>query len=287
MNRPRHIRVEFLDIVRLDMKQVHVETLKVPRRLSIKECLKQFFKKINFEFMDVDLLPSSLRSTLRDILEVGNGAPFRNYYQWTSKAVFEYARKNNLKEIVELGAGCAPITKHLIRSFPQWDMKFKVTDLNPDIANFKDIERSDRRVKAEYQSLDFTKKIPGFENSLLVLSATFHHVSEKNKKNVLSNLKKSSPHVMIFEPLRFSTLSIFFVITALFSGFLTPLFRVNSSKFLRCLLWCWLVPIAPLLFLWDGWISVYRCWSKKEWLSQEPQSKLEETLFCTKIILSR
>jgi hypothetical protein len=236
--------------------------------------------------MDLENLPKSLRATLRDILEVGNGAPFRNYYQWTSSSVFEYAQQNSITEIVELGAGCAPITRHLIKKYPQGNVKLKVTDLNPDFLNFKNLEKSDKRVTAVYESFDFTKKFAGYEKSLLVLSATFHHVSENQKNKILSTQKNISPHVLIFEPLRPTGTSLLFVIGALLSGFLTPLFNLNSKKFFRCLLWCWLLPIAPFLFLWDGWVSAIRCWNKAKWQTQEPKAIIEETLFCTKVLLS-
>lgn len=269
------------------MKHEQFKQLHQPLQLPGLSPIKSLAKAFDFEFMDLEVLPSSLRSVLRDILEVGNGAPFRNYYQWVTSSVYEYAQKNNIKEIVELGAGCAPITKHLIKKFPQWEANFKVTDLNPDVVNFKNLEESDERVTAVYESLDFTKKIHGYENSLLVLSATFHHVSENHKNKILSNLKALSPHVMIFEPLRPNISSILFVIGALVSGFLTPIFKMNSKKFFRCLLWCWVFPIAPFLFLWDGWVSAIRCWSKQKWLAQEPKSVVNESLFCTRVLINR
>lgn len=237
--------------------------------------------------MDLNYLPNSLRSTLRDILEVGNHAPFRNYYRWTATSIYEYAHKNQITHIVELGAGCAPITKQILKSYPTWGAKFMVSDLNPDVLSFKQLEDSDSRVQAIYQPLDFTQKITGFENCLLVLSATFHHVPEEAKHKLLTNLKRTSPHVMIFEPLRSNLFSILFVIGALVSGFLTPLFKCNSKKFFRCFLWCWVLPIAPFLFLWDGWVSAIRSWSKQKWQTVEPKSETEKTFFCTKTILGK
>lgn len=270
------------------MKQGNISTY-LPRTnpttsFSVMQWAK---KKLNFEFMDIDGLPNSLRSTLRDILEVGNGAPFRSYYQWTSSSIYEYAQKHGITEIVELGAGCAPITKHLIAKYPEWKATFKITDLNPDVVTFQNLEKSDKRVSSVYESLDFTKKIKGYENSLLVLSATFHHVDEKNKKSILNSLKALSPHVMIFEPLRPTMPSFLFVLGALISGFLTPLFKLNSKKFFRTFFWCWLVPVAPFFFLWDGWISALRCWTKKGWQTHEPKSVVAESFFCTSVVLHR
>lgn len=269
------------------MKHEQLKQLVQPLQLPAINPVTNMVKVLDFEFMDLEILPNSLRSVLRDILEVGNGAPFRNYYQWVATSVYDYAQKNNIHQIVELGAGCAPITKHLIKKYPGWDANFKVTDLNPDIVNFKSLEQTDKRVTAVYESLDFTKRIQGYENSLLILSATFHHVSENQKNKILSSLKALSPHVMIFEPLRPKVSSLLFVLGALLSGFLTPFFKMNSKKFFRCVLWCWLLPIGPFLFLWDGWISAIRCWSKQKWNSQEPKSVVKESMFCTRVLINR
>jgi hypothetical protein len=267
------------------MDQSTVDRLQKPLLLSSPNKSRSVLQWFNFEFMDLDNLPNSLRSALRDILEVGNHSPFRNYYQWTATNVYEYAKKNNIAQIVELGAGCAPITKELAKQYPQWEALFTVTDINPDVLNFKNLEKQDSRIRGIYQPIDFSKKIQGFENSLLVLSATFHHIPEKNKSKVLANLKTLSPFVMVFEPLRPNLISLLFVVGALVSGFLTPLFKCNSKKFFRSFLWCWLVPIAPFLFLWDGWVSSFRCWNKQQWKKLEPKTEVEESLFCTKAII--
>jgi hypothetical protein len=256
-------------------------------KFPISRLIVNVFKKLNFEFMDLESMPKSLRSTLRDILEVGYNSPFRTYNKWTSTSVYNYAKINDIKEIVELGAGCAPISRQLVSDYPNWDVKLIITDLNPDVLNFKNLEELDKRVNALYRPLDFTKRIQGFENSLLVLSASFHHVPENIKTKVISNLKGLSPHVIIFEPLRPNIPSLLFGMGALISGFLTPLFKCNSKKFFRCLLWCWLIPIAPFLLIWDGWVSSMRIWSKKKWKMQEPNALTEETLFCSKTILFR
>jgi hypothetical protein len=186
---------------------------------------------------------------------------------------------------VELGAGTAPLTRHLIKQYPHWEASFKITDLNPDVVNFRNLEQTDKRVTAEYEPIDFSKKLKGYENSLLLLSGTFHHIPEKERRVALTNLKLISPHVMIFEPLRSTTSSFLFVFAALLGGFIAPLFHLNSKKFFRTFLWCWLIPIAPFMFLWDGWVSVVRIWSKQKWLSIDPKLQIIETLFCSSVVV--
>lgn len=245
--------------------------------------LKNFYKYMNFEFMDLEYLPSSLRSALRDLLEIS--CITRGFYHWVAADIYDYARKNKISEIIELGAGCAPITKTLIKDFPQWDVKFKITDINPDLINFKKLEATDNRITAVYESHDFTKRFSLKDNTLLVLSATFHHVDEFKREKLLSNLKSISKHVLIFEPIKPEIASKLLALCGVFSGVIAPLAKIKSKSFFRCMLWCWIVPVAPFMFSWDGIISSFRCWSKKKWKSQEPNSIVEETFLSAKITL--
>lgn len=238
-------------------------------------------QKLNFEFMDISTIPNSLRSTLRDILEVCNKKPFRTYHDWVATSIYEYAKSNQIDEIIELGAGCAPITRHLSKAYPNWDIIFKITDLNPDKMHFAELENSDSRVEAIYASIDFSKKIPATKKSLLVLSTTFHHIPENLKIAVIENLKATSSHVLIFESLRPNVFSFALCFDGFLAGFITPLFRIGHKSFSRCLFWCWLCPVAPAMLMWDGWVSVIRMWNKKQWL--EIGAKANETIFCTKV----
>lgn len=256
----------------------------LPSKLAEKSSWRD---KLNFEFMDLEGVPNSLKYVLRDILEVGSSKPFRSYNHWVAGCIYEYASKHQIKEIVELGAGGAPITRHLIRQFPAWEVIFKITDLTPDTDQFKKLEQSDKRVCAILESTDFSKKLKGFENSLLILSAAFHHIPENKKKYILAELKSISPHVIIFEPVCPNAKSILMNFGILLTGIATPLFQLKSKSIFRNILWCWVLPIAPLLLLWDGNISALRCWSKKKWLAQEPHAEVVEYITSAKIQLHR
>lgn len=265
------------------MKTLIAKALLTALPRSKPEGRPHWLTRFNFEFMDLENVPNSLKYTLRDILDVGSSTPFRGYNRWVASCIYEYSKKKNITNIVELGAGGAPITRHLIKQYSDWDVTFTITDLNPDALHFKKLEQADKRVRAILEPVDFSKKLNGFENSLLVLSAAFHHIPEENKKNILAKLKSISPHVMIFEPVCPNSKSILMNFGILFTGLATPLFKLNSKSIFRNLFWCWLFPIAPLLLLWDGNISAMRCWSKAKWLSQEPKAEVTEYATCAKM----
>ena len=85
---------------------------------------------------------------------------------------------------------------------------------------------------------------------------------------MLENLVDSGAQVIIAEGLNRNFLSMFL---AFFGGLgvalVAPLFQFSRPGRLRRLFWCWLLPIAPLVFSVDGVTSALRCWTKREWLS--------------------
>jgi hypothetical protein len=73
--------------------------------------------------------------------------------------------------------------------------------------------------------------------------------------------------VIIIEVIRFHWLG--FVLCC--GGFLPALWAAfyygwnRFSGHARRILWCWLLPAAPLMIVWDGFVSCLRCWTAAEW----------------------
>lgn len=263
-------------------KEMMLKHIKINK---VVDYITELPRKLDFEFMDSERMPASFRNTLRDILEVGNTRPFRNYYNWLSKSIYEYANEHQLSCVVELGAGCAPVTRCLSSNYKSWDVEFIVTDINPDAATFKELAKKDQRITPEFNSVDFSNIEKPYENSLLVLSGTFHHLPERIRLGIINKLKLVSPHIIICEPLRNTLSSKLFVVCALVSGLMTPFFRIRKASFFRTAFWCWILPLAPLAFLWDGWVSSFRCWDKKQWQKVSTKENISETSFCSLVYI--
>jgi hypothetical protein len=249
-----------------------------------------------FEFMDLEGLPQSLRGTLRDILECGNSQPFRGYYDWVAERVASVARERGCTRIVELGAGTAPITRILAASIERGDVELpgctlSPCDLNPDHAAYRQLEATYRGlVRPEYESVDFSRPRGRWPKGTLVfLSATLHHIPVQDRATVVQGLAQSADSVLVFEPLRKTVLSGLFCCLSLFPALLCPLIYFNRPERWRRFLWCWLIPAAPLMFVWDGLVSCARQWSRQEWLARlsgERAAAVEETVFCQAILLN-
>jgi hypothetical protein len=245
-----------------------------------------------FEFMDLAWLPASVRTTLREILECGNARPFRPYYAWVADSALRTAKEGRFHTIVELGAGTGPITRHMAKDPRSNGLRLVVCDSNPDLAAYKVLESDyPGKVVARYDAVDFSKPQPWETGTLLILSATLHHIPSRARGSVMAALAASGCRVMVFEPLRKTALSVLFVFLSTVPAVLLPVLFLTRPGRLRRLFWCWLVPVAPLMFWWDGVITCIRQWTQRQWrwaLDQLPKSKKEATvnswLFCQEVV---
>jgi hypothetical protein len=216
--------------------------------------------------MDFEWLPDSLCNTMREILECGNSRPFRPYYSWVVEEVKREIIKEGYHNAVELGAGTAPITRLLVRDPDLQGVRLIVCDLKPDQEGFHDLEtRYPGRVAPEYEPVDFSHPRAWPPKTLLYLSGAFHHLPPVIRGQVLHSLTDSADRTMMLEPLSKTVISAIFVFFSIFPALLLPLWFINRPGKVRRFFWCWLLPVAPVLFWWDGVVSCLRMWTDAEW----------------------
>jgi hypothetical protein len=217
-----------------------------------------------FEFQDQDWVPYSLRYTLFEALECCN--VILPYYQWVSKNILLRAVPEKFQQIVELGAGTAPITQRLAQDRRTNDMQLITCDLKPAIEIYEDLEQQyPDKVKAITTPVDFSQPHAWESSTLLVLSATFHHIAPQERLKVLRVLTQSAAGIMIFEPLRKTPISLLLAMLTIIPAVLLPLLLLTKSGQLRRFFWCWLFPLAPLMFVWDSIVSTIRQWDQRQW----------------------
>jgi hypothetical protein len=218
-----------------------------------------------FEFNDQPFLPESIRATIRDVCELCNSV-FRSFNHVAARRALDEARKQNSHAIIELGAGTAPITR-VLASLPESSgLTLVPCDLIPDEEAYRDLQRRyPGLVQPVFEAVDFTRPHPWDRESVAVLVGTFHHIHPQDRPRTLAALSRSVDHVMVFEPLRSTWLSMALTLFAQVPVLLLPVAYCHRPGRLRRVVWCWLVPVVPLIFLWDGLVSCIRQWSPERW----------------------
>ncbi|MEK6247161.1 MAG: hypothetical protein N2C12_03220 [Planctomycetales bacterium] len=218
-----------------------------------------------FQFNACPNTPAPLHRTEMEIIEYCN-SQYRSYYEHAAKSVFEFARSKGLTTVVELGAGSAPITRAMLRDSRSEGMKFIVSDLIPDTSGFGKLEEQyPEQVTAIYESVDFTQPRDWGDNALLVLSAAFHHISHKDRAKVFETMSESACGMLIFGTVRRTWWCLFSAMLAIVPSLMLPIGYMKRPGRLRRLLWCWLIPLAPFMMIWDGVGGCLRHWTRTEW----------------------
>jgi hypothetical protein len=219
-----------------------------------------------FEFMDLPWLPSTLRATIHDVLDTCLSTPPRRYYAWVAREILNLVEDGSVNTIVELGAGTAPITRELATLLNgRKGISLRVSDLYPDRALYRALEAEyPDLIQIDLRSVDFSRPMDFPSGSLLVLSGTFHHLPPAARLRALEAL--SAYRVAIFEPLGRNPASLLLSLLGFFPGIATPLrfWRQRPGNWRR-VLWCWVLPLAPVMIVWDGWVSCLRYWTEREW----------------------
>ena len=220
-----------------------------------------------FEFMDHPRTPRVIRQTLLDVLEYCN-RDFRPYYREVAAEICEVVQERGIQHIVEAGAGSAPLTRQLAANNVCAETTLTPCDLYPEPDLYRSLaEGWPDRVQPVFEPLDLTEARSWSPNTAIVLCATLHHIPAKERSELLKTMRASAACVMIFEPIRRTPLSMFLVLFAVIPALLAPLNGLLRAGSLRRVLFCWLLPIVPLMFVWDGLISCLRQWSDLEWRS--------------------
>jgi hypothetical protein len=137
-----------------------------------------------------------------------------------------------------------------------------LTDKYPNLEAFQSVSASSGHQITFYPEPVDAMKVPGALKGLRTMFTSFHHFSPEDARAILQDAVDAGESVGIFEFTRRAPLTVGLIFAGVLLLFLhTP--RIRPFRWSR-LLWTYLIPIIPLVLLFDGVVSCLRTYRPQE-----------------------
>ena len=214
-----------------------------------------------FEFEDQKWFPDFLRNYMTDFLQyVSNKAKI---YKPIIPIIKKGLNKSGTNQIIDLGSGGGGgliwLNSELKKDIP--NLKIVLTDFYPNIPAFRLTKKKADNFEFIEQPID-ARNVPTELKGLRTQFLSLHHFKPTDAKQILQNSIDANSSIAIFEAQERSLPSIIAMLFSPLSVLLTTPF-IRPFKIGR-IIFTYLIPIVPLLVLWDGVVSSLRTYSVKE-----------------------
>ena len=214
-----------------------------------------------FEFEDQEWFPAFLRNYQTDFLQfLANKANmFKSIIPIIEKGIAE-SKTNRIIDLASGGGGgLVRINQELLRD--NADIKITLTDYYPNTDAFL-------YTKSNADNFDFVatpidaRHVPQNLKGLRTQFLSFHHFRPDDARQILQNAVDSGSPIAIFEGQERSVPSIVAMLLSPITVLLTTPF-IRPFKIGR-IVFTYLIPIVPIVVLWDGVVSSLRTYSVAE-----------------------
>jgi hypothetical protein len=214
-----------------------------------------------FEFGDLQWFPSFIRNYMTDFLQ------FLSNKTKIYKPIIPILKKglelSGSSQIIDLasggGGGWIWLQSELLKEIP--DLKITLTDYFPNASAFDYTKKQIKNLDYSLESVD-ARNVPKDLIGLRTQFLSLHHFKPNDARLILQNALDSNNAIAIFEAQERSIPSILAMIFSPISVLLTTPF-IRPFKLGR-ILFTYLIPIVPIIVLFDGIVSSLRTYSVQE-----------------------
>ena len=218
-----------------------------------------------FEFEDQKYLPALFRDYITGIMRYANNLVYM--HSIASPLIKEALRHSKDKKIVDLCSGAAgpwdKLYKEIVESLGP--VSLTLTDKYPNRELCKmwseGNDMNAGKIKYVGESVD-ARNIPENLDGMRTLFSGLHHFKVEDVRKILKNAVDKNNAIGIFEYTERGGWAIAkLLLSPLFVWVVTPFLR--PVTFAR-LFWTYIIPIIPVIFLWDAIVSCLRTYSTEE-----------------------
>ncbi len=217
-----------------------------------------------FEWNDTEATPVFIRESIVELL--GRGLRWGNIYVAVAPLFAKLLERVKAREVLDLATGSGEPCSIVIRAFEKSGIeppRFALSDLFPNVEAMKIIEaRHPGKIEVIEKSVDATAVPAEADRPVRTIWSAFHHLTPELARRILADsvAKKRAIFVVEAFPRRLHRLLPVLLWCAI-SAVLNP-FLAKKQRILKLIFT--LIPVIPLLGLWDAIVSVLRIHSAEE-----------------------
>ncbi|PLX11352.1 MAG: hypothetical protein C0594_03750 [Marinilabiliales bacterium] len=230
------------------------------------------FQRIHwFEFEDLDWIPSWIKSSITNLVVIVNfHFGVHKSLPLVLKKALEMSHK---KRIVDMGSGAGGVMPEIMRkmhnSGKYKDISLLMTDRFPNIDAIKKFNnQKETFIQYSDKPLD-ALNLSNAPDGLNTMINCFHHLTPEQASQLLSSASKNKEPLLVYEMLDNNipawlwkyTMPFFLVALFFMALYMTPFVRPLSF---RQIIFTYFVPVIPVLFAWDAWISKPRVYTQND-----------------------
>ncbi len=211
------------------------------------------------EIEDQAWLPASIRDAMTDYLQfvIRMGRPYDAILPRLQHALQE----TQAKQVIDLCSGGGGPWPSMLPQISE-PTSVQLTDKYPNTEAWEHFQvESDKRLTLHTQTVDATA-VPPELSGFRTLFSSFHHFAPEQARALLQDARDNGQGIGVFEATQRSAPAVLaMLLVPLMVLIFTPMIR--PFRWSR-LLWTYLIPVVPILVLFDGVVSCLRTYSPQE-----------------------
>jgi hypothetical protein len=222
------------------------------------------------EIHDQPWCPKAWREALTDTLQFLDD--HGGYYDAIAPKLAAALRKTGSSEITDLCSGGGGPWRRLRASLAQHgaEVSVRLTDLYPNLAAGTRIERESSGGVTLHPGSVNALSVPSELCGFRTLFTSFHHFPPQQAQKIIADAVKNREGIGIFELTKRVRLPLFLVMLPIYAvisivGILIATPFVPPFRWSR-LFWTYIIPVLPLMTVFDGAVSVMRSYTPSEML---------------------
>jgi hypothetical protein len=229
------------------------------------------------ELHEQSWFPSSIRDEITDSLQFGLNllnayapiAPLLRGALYSVRSRTNRGHSNIDQAVIDLCSGGGGPWPDLSRELQQQTLsaaapaiQVRLTDIYPNLDAFQRVGARSKNHITYYSGSVDAMAVPGELKGFRTMFTSFHHFSPAEARAILQNAVDAGEGIGIFEITRRAPSTIFLVVAWVLMLFVCAPW-IRPFRWSR-LLWTYLVPIIPLVLLFDGVVSCLRTYRPGE-----------------------